>query len=49
MAGRWDDTTQASFIPFGFSKTDLQFVDFGIAQEHGLDLVSIAHTEPDAS
>ena len=38
MAGRWDDTTQPSFIAFGFSKTDLQFVDFGILQERGLDI-----------
>ncbi|MFZ0200328.1 MAG: hypothetical protein WB523_09115 [Candidatus Sulfotelmatobacter sp.] len=38
IAGRWDDTTQASYIPFGFSKTDLQAVDFGIGQEHGPDI-----------
>ena len=39
MAGRWwDDTTQPSFISFGLSTTDLQFVDFGIEQERGLDI-----------
>lgn len=38
MAGRWDDTTQASFIAYGFSKTELLFVDFGIKQERGLDI-----------
>lgn len=38
MAGRWDDTTQPSHIPFGVSKTELPSVDFGIEQEHGLDI-----------
>jgi hypothetical protein len=38
MAGRWDDTMQASAIPLGHSKTELLFVDFGIKQEHGLDI-----------